>query len=591
MHTYFFNIFLLLATLCSSTAHAAKITFEQKQVDEKTLLLKVAFNLEKNEWLYKEALTFSVDSPLLQLSEWHCNQDPINSYDETTKSNKIVFDGLPIFSLYAKKQEKNITSDVFLHIGYLLNTTSSPVQELFKLKVGTPTTAEAAKQYTAVSAVQESPTPKNDVTSVTLEAEETSTSWSTKISDLVTHTQSLPMRLMLVFLLGLLMSLTPCIYPMIPITVGILNAQKSNSFLRNLLLSLSYTIGLSTTFACFGLLAGYSGAVYGKLLSNPLFVLVLVAFLLYLAFSMFGFYELRIPRFLQGSNKVNSNSSGSVITAFLFGAASGTISSPCVSPGLILLLSVVAQLGSTALGFLLLFFFGVGLSTPLFLVGTFSSSLNVLPRAGMWMIEVKKIFGIMLIGVCLYYLQNILPESVVMALGTLCLLLIAIYYLYNAQYNLTTNLKRFHNLAAFAFLVSAIVAGVHTAQSIFYTAPTKEIAWISDYEAARQKALDENKLLFVDCWADYCSICKAINNSLLKNSLVIDTVSNSVVPLNVNGTDESTQTYQTMKNKFNVVGFPTFLLIDPKEEKILRKWNSELYHVKAEDFIAIIKGA
>ena len=107
----------------------------------------------------------------------------------------------------------------------------------------------------------------------------------------------------------------------------------------------------------------------------------------YLALSMFGFYDMYVPNILQTKNNVNHK--GSLFSAFVFGAISGSIASPCLSPGLALLLTIVATLGNNLLGFLLLFSFGIGLSIPLLIIGTFSSSINILPQAGMWMIEVK----------------------------------------------------------------------------------------------------------------------------------------------------------------------------------------------------------
>lgn len=165
-------------------------------------------------------------------------------------------------------------------------------------------------------------------------------SWASYISTLVQTTESTSLRLILVAALGMLLSLTPCIYPMIPITVGILQSQGSRSIARNFCLALSYTMGIASTFALLGLLAAYTGLLFGSFMTKPLVIIPLVALLVYLAGSMMGFYEMYTPRLLQNGS---SSGGGSLVSAFLFGAASGTVASPCLSPGLILLLTIVTS--------------------------------------------------------------------------------------------------------------------------------------------------------------------------------------------------------------------------------------------------------
>ena len=142
-------------------------------------------------------------------------------------------------------------------------------------------------------------------------------------------------------------------------------------------------------------------------MNHPAFILPDGNTLVYLALAMIGLYDMYIPRFMQPrDHKINH---GSFISAFAFGAISGIVASPCLSPGLVCLLCIVTTLGSKLLGFILLFAFGVGLGIPLLIIGTFSSSLSLLPSAGMWMIEVKKIFGFLMLAMCLYFLNYITP--------------------------------------------------------------------------------------------------------------------------------------------------------------------------------------
>jgi len=209
--------------------------------------------------------------------------------------------------------------------------------------------------------------------------------------------------LLIAFAIGIAASFTPCIYPMIPITLGILQSQASTSVGRNFLLATSYVTGMATIYAVLGYFAATTTMILGQWLANPWIILLLILLFLYLAFSMFGFYEIYVPRFLRGGKTVKVK--GSILYSFVFGAISGTAASPCLTPALALLLGFVAKKGSPIIGFFTLFSFALGLGMLLIIVGTFSNTITNLPRAGVWMNEIKKFFGFLLIGVSIYFLN------------------------------------------------------------------------------------------------------------------------------------------------------------------------------------------
>lgn len=237
--------------------------------------------------------------------------------------------------------------------------------------------------------------------------------------------------LLIAFLLGILVSFTPCVYPMIPITIGILQSQASVSILRNFLLSCSYALGVSTVYAVLGYVVATSGVILGQWLSSPIFISLLILFFVYLAFSMFGFYEIYIPHFLQSHISVSVK--GSFFYSFLFGIISGTVASPCLSAPLAILLSFVAKLKSPIYGFFVLWFFALGMGLLLILIGTFSTLINVLPRSGIWMLEVKKFFGFVILAMCIYFVQPFLSYSVVLKLYALLMCFVAVYYFATAR--------------------------------------------------------------------------------------------------------------------------------------------------------------
>lgn len=376
-----------------------------------------------------------------------------------------------------------------------------------------------------------------------------------------------------------MLSLTPCIYPMIPITVGVLQSQGSKSLLKNFMLSCAYTLGISTTFSLFGLLAATSGEAFGHFMGNPIFVVCIVALLSYFALSLFGFYNLYIPRFLQQKPSLqNSGSGGSFLSIFLFGLISGSVASPCLSPGLALILSLVATMASKFFGFLLLFAFGIGISTPLLIIGTFSGSINLLPRAGTWMLEIQKLFGFMLFGMCFYYLNNILDWHIISGMIAVFLLISGIYYLYLASSEYSKFWKYFKMLLGVGAVAFSVFMFFQTLQEVYYPELTNqtELTWYTDYEKAMYDAQKENKKLFIDFWAPYCSLCKLIAKTTLKKPAIVKALQNNYIVLSVNGNDSSAEPFKTLKETYKIKGFPNLIIIDPHTGQLLHRWQGDI---------------
>lgn len=408
------------------------------------------------------------------------------------------------------------------------------------------------------------------------------------LQDSLTAPASLPIRLGVVLLLGLLMSLTPCIYPMIPITLGILQQQAHRSLAYNFLTAFMYAVGLSTTFALLGLAAALGGQVFGSLLSHPLFIVGLIALLIFLALSMFDWYEIKLPQSLQLSPNMKH---AGLLSAFIFGLLSGTIASPCLSPGLALLLTIVATIGNMLTGFLLLFFFGMGLSIPLLIIGTFSTSLTILPRAGSWMIEVKKIFGFLILALCFYYAKNIFPLWAVLIAFALYLILVGIYYI--ARGTQAAGLPKFLSIGAGIVLIaSGIFIATQGGKEYIYTLqpPTALVNWTTEYEQAQQQAVAVHKPIFVDIWGQACSICTAIDKLIMHDARVANYLNTYTIPLKIEASPTN-RSYQLLKQPFALVGVPTFLLIDPATNTLIARFASELYEMKPPAFVNALETA
>ena len=211
----------------------------------------------------------------------------------------------------------------------------------------------------------------------------------------------------LVFLAGVLTSLTPCIYPMIPITAAIVggaqNAAGGASRSRTLGLTLSYVIGLALVYSTLGLVAGLSGSMFGEISTNPWLYFGMANVLLLAALSMLDVLPIRLPSWLL-TRATTAGQSGGLAGAFVMGAMSGLVAAPCGAPVMASVLTWVATTKSAVLGFVYLFVFSLGMCSLLVVVGLTSGASAKLPRSGAWMLWIKRVFAVLMIGVAEYYL-------------------------------------------------------------------------------------------------------------------------------------------------------------------------------------------
>jgi cytochrome c-type biogenesis protein len=202
---------------------------------------------------------------------------------------------------------------------------------------------------------------------------------------------------------GVLTSLTPCIYPMIPITVSVISgtATVGQSKGRTAALTLTYVVGLATFYAVLGLVAGLTGSLFGTVSASPWALLAMGNLLLLFALFMLDVFPVPVPRGLM--RWAGGREGGSYGAVFLLGATSGIVAAPCGAPAFAVVLTWVAATGAGLMGFAYLFVFSLGMTTLLVVVGLFSGALTVLPRSGAWMVWVKKGAGILMLAVAQYY--------------------------------------------------------------------------------------------------------------------------------------------------------------------------------------------
>ena len=208
------------------------------------------------------------------------------------------------------------------------------------------------------------------------------------------------------FLGGLALNLTPCVYPMIPVTVAFFSGQAPGRLGYTVWLGLLYVLGMALMYALLGSLVSQTGALLGSWLQQPAVLLVIAGVVVALALGMFGMYELRPPAWL--TQRLGQAPSGS-LGAFGMGVAVGVIAAPCIGPFVLGMLLFVGQLANPALGFWLLLTLGLGMGLPYVLLGVWANRLASWPKAGPWMVWIKRGLGIVLLGLAFYLIKPLLP--------------------------------------------------------------------------------------------------------------------------------------------------------------------------------------
>src|SRR5210317_1698021 len=212
-----------------------------------------------------------------------------------------------------------------------------------------------------------------------------------------------------IFAGGIALNLTPCVYPLIPITVSYFGGKTGSAREKLYLHGACYIGGLGVTNSMLGVTAALTGGLMGAMLQNPFILGAIAAILIFFATSLFGLWELRLPYWL---TRAASKSYSGYFGSLFMGTTLGVVAAPCIGPFVLGLLTWVAGMGNPWLGFLIFFTLSLGLGLPLFFLAMFSGKLDKLPRSGEWMVWIRKLMGWVLVGMAAYFIRPLLPSTI-----------------------------------------------------------------------------------------------------------------------------------------------------------------------------------
>ncbi len=376
-------------------------------------------------------------------------------------------------------------------------------------------------------------------------------------------THGVLLTFVLIFIGGLALNLTPCVYPMIPLTVSYFGNQKAEKAGVLLGRAVAYVVGISITYSSLGVTAALTGKILGSTLQSPWVLLGISLLLAALSFSMFGFYEIQAPAWLL--NRIASSQTQGFLGALGMGLVFGIVAAPCVDPFSIGLLTFVAAKADPFLGFIMFFTLSLGLGFPYIWLGFFSNEIQRLPKSGMWMVWVKKIFGLILLGMPLYFLNPLLPRDFSRAAVPLyleaCGLLLG--WVFSGK-GVTTAFKTFQHVFGLCLAVLGFL--------VYSAWPQPVELPFSNYDpAAVSLARKDHRPVFIDFSASWCLPCKELEVKTFSNPEIHRAFQGWVL-LKADLTQYTSGPVEDLKKNYGIMGVPTLLFVGPdgREKKDLR---------------------
>ncbi len=394
---------------------------------------------------------------------------------------------------------------------------------------------------------------------------------------------SLLLALGIMFIGGVLTSFTPCVYPLIPITVAFFGATRTKAS-KSFLLSIVFVLGMATMYSALGVGAAATGAVFGTVLTNPVVVTLIAVIFLVFAASMFGAFKIQLPTSMQ--MRLNTVGGAGYGGSFLAGLAAGVIAAPCTGPVLGAALTYVATTGDLQFGFMSMFAFALGMGLLFILVGTFSA--RAVPRSGRWLRMIESLFGVIMVVAALYFLREIIPSLkqlaspgttalvVSIVLAVLGIAVGALHKRFTAELDAMgepepepSATERLRKAVGVVLMVAGLFGVVG-----YFTAPvnTETVAslpqpeWVHDEAQGLALAREQGTPVMIDFYADWCAACKELDHFTYSHPDVLERL-DRFVSIKLDFTAESAWR-DSLTAKYRVVGLPTVIFLDSRGNEV-----------------------
>lgn len=546
--TFIYSFSVELTTKVLEPNEAFKTSFTKNQ-DSLTLKLE----LGKDIYLYDDKLKILIKKPQEIEITKEINIPKAVAYEEYI----VHFDNLnltiPFDLLKSKIDSKEFEIEVKFQGCSKLGLCYAPISEKHLLIIDEKIENSITKKENQIEAI-------NEVDSIAS---------SLKSENLV-------LILATFFGFGLLLSLTPCVFPMIPILSSIIVKASKNenmSATKGFILSLIYVLSMSIAYTIAGIIAGLFGANLQIILQNPYVIVAFAMIFVLLAFSMFGYFELKLPESLQ--SKINKTTDGKekqgVIGIAIMGFLSALIVGPCIAPPLAGALVYIGQTGDAVLGGMALFVLSLGMGVPLLIIGLGAGKF--MPKPGGWMENVTRFFGIVMFGVAIWLLGRVLSPTLVISFWALLLFGTAIYL--RTYTNMMTQTLSSILFILGVFLLIGAISGA--------TSPLKPFEKITLLNGLKKndeklvftkiKNIDElkeimkssKKPVMIDFWASWCVACEELEDITFKDTEVIKKLQNfTLIKIDVTQNNEEDKALQKM---FEVIGPPTLIFWDIRKQE------------------------
>ena len=383
-----------------------------------------------------------------------------------------------------------------------------------------------------------------------------------------------------IFLIGLALNLTPCVYPMLSVTVSLFGSQTETKFPRVFIKAILYVLGIATMYSALGVMAALGGGLFGSWLQSPWVLGSIAALLFALALSSFGLYQIQMPYWL--TSKLGGTSGSGLITIYLSGLVVGVFAAPCVGPPVIALLTFVAAKGSASFGFWAFFTLALGLGFPYLILGTFAGLLKKIPRSGSWLVWVEHIFGVILTGAALFYLSLAVAPKFAIYIIPISLAIGGIYlgFIDKSGKDKPT-LKRIQWILG----IIALALGLVFANNL----RNKGMTWETYSDANLSKAKESGVPVTIDFYADWCIPCLELDRSTWTDEEVIQ-ATKGIKKIKVDLTHFDSPESEVLRKKFNISGVPTIIFIRPdgteaSESRIIGFVNPKEFLIKLKQIL------